>query len=401
MRIAYLSYEFPPDTASGGIGTYTYQVTKTLKKNWGCDIEIFSASPSATVLNETLEDGIILHRIKTKTREEFRDVMPPVLLHQHTKNNFDLIESPEYGAEGLNIKQVITDIPFIVKLHTPSFLVKEIHHSLKRHQIKYRLKNIFGFGIYKKEKDAEYHLTKQADALSSPSSSLAGIISEKWEIANNSISIIPNTFVPENNFLEIPIDTQTNYITYIGRLEGRKGVHLLAEAIPHVLESVKDARIRFIGRTNTGPGGRGTMLEYLKNKLFQYSNRIEFIDHVPLSDISSWLKRTDICIFPSLWENFPNVCLEAMSAGRGIVASKNGGMFEMLHDIRGGELVNPYKPIEIENALIKLLNNPKERMDMGERCRKRVIEIYSKKVPELNIQFYQSVIDGFKNQKLL
>ena len=142
------------------------------------------------------------------------------------------------------------------------------------------------------------------------------------------------------------------------------------------------------------------MLDFLKMKLSQYSDRIEFIDHVPLSDIPLWLEKTDICVFNSLWENFPNVCLEAMSAGRGIVASKNGGMYEILHDIHGGEFVNPYNPIEIESALIKLLQNPDERMAMGDRCRNKVIEFYAKKVPELNIQFYQSVIDKFKKQKV-
>ena len=58
-----------------------------------------------------------------------------------------------------------------------------------------------------------------------------------------------------------------------------------------------------------------------------------------------------VCVFPSIWENFPNVCLEAMSAGRGIAASWNGGMAEMLDAGHCGLPFPPNSPQRLAQAV--------------------------------------------------
>lgn len=390
MRIAFISYEFPPDNAIGGIATYTYQMALCLTK-LGCEIEVFTASHYRETSNE-FYNNLIVHRVRTGIRESFASLIAPVVSKRHAQEKFDLIESPEYGAEGAFVRKALPAVPFVVKFHTPSFVINGFNRSLKAHRLKYKLKKFFHIGKYKKEADPEYQLAIHATALAAPSHSMAEIVCAKWGIEKERITVLPSPFLPDEALLKIPADTQTRTVTYLGRLEGRKGVHLLAEAIPFVLEKYPETTFRFIGRTNIGPLGRGTMLAHLKSLLQPWLSQIEFVDHVSSHEVPGWLAKTDICVFPSLWEAYGYVCIEAMSAARGIIASKYGGMSEMLTSVNENLLIDPQDTVQLANSLIHLLDQPKKRIEIGEKSRERVISYYSGEAPQLNLNFYKSVL---------
>ncbi|RYZ54053.1 MAG: glycosyltransferase family 1 protein [Chitinophagaceae bacterium] len=397
MRIAFISYEFPPDTAFGGIATYTYHMALSLK-NLGCDVEVFTASHRRESRNEGFE-GLLIHRIHTTQREAFRQAIVAVVAERHREKNFDLMESPEYGTEGALVKEALPAIPLVVKFHTPSFVVKDFNRQLKAHQLKYKFKNFFGIGSYRKEADPEYQFAIGAEALAAPSESMAAIISEKWQIAKERIAVLPSPFLPQQALLQIPPGTETNTVTYLGRLEGRKGVHLLAKAIPLVLQKKPDTLFRFIGKTNIGPNGKGTMLGYLEEQLQTWLHRVEFIDQVPPQEVPLWLQKSDVCVFPSLWEAFGYVCVEAMSAARAVVASKYGGMNDMLADIDQQLLVNPENTTELAAAILSLLEQPQKRIAIGMRSREKVINYYGLEAPKRNLKFYQEVAEAFRAKK--
>jgi glycosyltransferase involved in cell wall biosynthesis len=98
------------------------------------------------------------------------------------------------------------------------------------------------------------------------------------------------------------------------------------------------------------------------------------------SEIPTVLAQTDVCVFPSIWENFPNVCLEAMSAGRAIVGSEQGGMKDMLEQPEAGILVNPLDSKAIAAAVIKLLNDAELRVKLGTAARQKILSAYNKEV---------------------
>lgn len=106
------------------------------------------------------------------------------------------------------------------------------------------------------------------------------------------------------------------------------------------------------------------------------------------------MEQIDVCVYPSLWENFPNVCLEAMTAGRGIVGSREGGMKDMLEDINGGMLVDPLSVDHIVSATAYLLQNPALRQEMGERARNKIITYYATSVLDETINYYQNIISS-------
>ena len=83
-----------------------------------------------------------------------------------------------------------------------------------------------------------------------------------------------------------------------------------------------------------------------------------------------------VCVFPSLWECFGLVCLEAMSAGRAVIGSNRGGMNGIL-DNGAGVLVNPHNIRAIEEAIINLLDNESLRWELGEKARLKVSSTFN------------------------
>jgi glycogen synthase len=390
MKLAYVSYEFPPDTITGGIGTYVHEVTRSMCRR-GHWVEVFCASPYRESLHEMTEDGLIVHRVHS-LREGFRDAVARNFATRHEQVGFDLLESPEYGADGLAIKQQFPELPLVVKCHTPGFFVRRLNQALRAGSWTQRLRRSLGLGQYRKRVDAEYRLASLAERVISPSASLADQLSVDWELGPGAIEVIPNPYVPRRALLEIPVATNYRVVTFTGRLEVRKGVAALAEAIPRVLKQHPDVVFRLIGKNGRAPHGSGSMVEALKKQLAPHLAQIEFIDHVPLEQVPTYLARTDICVYPSLWENFPYVCLEAMSAARGIVASQEGGMCDMLTDIDGGELIDPTDSQQMADKIIDLLAHPQRRQAMGTRAREKIVRYYSTTVVRIIEDFYTSVV---------
>lgn len=385
MRIALISYEFPPDTAHGGIATYVNQVANLLNQR-NHDVEVFSASGFRN--ESVLENGILIHRVYTSNRESFRRILIPIFAERHKFKKFDIVESPEYNADAFEIQNHFKELPIIVKLHTPSFLIDSLN-SYGRPRMSpilkvriliaawRRLKKPNLFWKYYYKNDVEYIFTKKASAIVTPSISLGYIVSKKWKIPRNNISCIPYPFMPSSELLSIPLEYDTNTITYIGRLEIRKGVIVLAKIVTDILIKFPKAKFKFVGQDMQSQYNGITVKQYIIQHTKMVSDRVIFVDQVAQKDIYQILNQTDICIFPSIWENFPNVCLEAMSAGRAIVASLNGGMSDMLASNNAGILVNPLSEESIKKALISLIEDRGKIADYGRRARLAVVTKYN------------------------
>jgi glycosyltransferase involved in cell wall biosynthesis len=387
MKVALISFEYPPKTAVGGIGTYVYQIAHLLQAR-GNYIEVFTTTEIGESISEK-EDNVLVHRIGTTDRSIFRKIVCEKFIERSKIVSFDIIETPEYGADCIYIQQA-TKTPIHVKLHTPDFLVTDLNrnHVSVLNKIRYimgaliRLKKPKPYWIYSAKNDLEYRMTKEADFISSPSKDLARIVSEKWNISKKAIQIMPYPFTPSKCLLDIPPgvnDTSQLIITFIGKLEKRKGILILLEVIPKVLDQYPKVIFRLIGRPSLSPDGKKNMSEYLVEKLNRYSDNLEFIGEISYDKLPKYLKETTICLFPSLWENFPNVCLEAMSAARFVIGSENGGMAEMLEN-DCGVLVSPENAEEIIAEILTILKSPEDIIQYGERARHKVLNSYNQKV---------------------
>ncbi|QEM11420.1 glycosyltransferase family 4 protein [Mucilaginibacter rubeus] len=398
MKIAYISYEYPPDTAVGGIATYVHQVSRMMLAR-GHTVEVFCASTHRTI--SEVVDGIKVNRVLCTDREIFHTIILPFFETANEAGKFDLMESPEFSGDGLSIKRNFMHIPLVVRLHIPWFLVDIInnHYLTYLQKCRFMLSGIIRGKLYRRfwkprntKTDPDYLTTMLADQIHTPSISLGDIVARKWRIDRNRILNIPNLFAPGKELLSIPSSTNTNTITYIGRLEVRKGLVKLAAALSIVLKAKPFIKVKFVGGIQKSPVKGLDMKEYLLEKLKDYRDNLEFT-LVPAHQIAEVYANTDICVFPSIWENFPYSCLEAMSAARGIVASREGGMKDMLEDCDGGLLIDPSNHTEIAKELIRLIDNPDLRVKLGENARKKVATAYSnEKIGALLEENYSKLI---------
>lgn len=403
MRIALISYEYPPETGFGGIGTYVQQAARMLTAR-GHHVEVFSGS--LDIIKSLKDDCVIVHRIPTVGgRSNFHNAVIDKFIERNNSIRFDIVEGPEFEADSYSIRKLLPNLPHTVKLHTPSFLLGQLFRG--KVGITQKIRFILGgirrgklsapYWKYEKEKDLEYQVTQSVPFILHPSIDIARIISQDWGLHKKKFLHLPNPFDPTDNFLNIPPDVKSNSkfitITFIGKLEKRKGILLLANVIPIICKKYPNIIFKFIGASNPSPVQGLNMQEYLENRLKAYINNLEFTGVVPYKELTDHLATSHICIFPSLWENFPNVCLEAMSAARAVIGSCNGGMMDMIDNNNCGLLVNPYDSQSISEAITRYIENPLLRLEHGLKARERVLNCYNKEIiGRKTEEIYQKII---------
>jgi glycogen synthase len=382
VRIALVSSEYAGVSQGGGIGTYMRNVASMLAMR-GHDIEVFCSSEN--------EMGPAVPGVRVNSvvgpREIFAESVVAPFLARHHGAPFDVVESAEYGADVRCVMDAIPAVAQVVKLHTPSYQITRINEAYltRASKVRFIAGAIRRFELprpywnrYDPTSDPEMHVALAADEVVSPSAALLELTTQDWQIDRARAAVIPNTFAPSAELLTFHPDRMATYVTFMGKLEVRKGVLEIAQAIPAVLSAVPSARFRFVGRALRHPA-TGEPLDLTMRRLAgrSASARMEFVGAVTHDRIASYLLDTTIGVFPSYWENFPYVCLETMAAGCAVVGSSAGGMSEIIEDGRSGLLVPPRNYEAIAKSVIALLLDHKERAAMGAAARTRVTLAYS------------------------
>jgi glycosyltransferase involved in cell wall biosynthesis len=407
MRIAFISYEYPPDTADGGIATYVQQAAAMLQKRGHC-VEVFAGSRTRDETRR--ENGVNVHRIAAGQNDGFREKAGAAFAECHRVAAFEVLEGPDYSADADEAVRRVPAIPLVVKLHTPSMVLLRLnyreHGFARRLRLAIRALRKGRRPCWGYDSSIQCHRrhvamadarerahAAQADEIVSPSKSLGELLAREWQLDHERIATVPYPYEPAPELLEIAPETASSVVTYLGRLEVRKGVLDLARAIPRVQRRHPKARFRFVGPADDSPLAGMDMRDYLRRELSEIGSSVEFPGAVAAREVPAVLAASDVCVFPSRWENFPCVCLEAMAAARGIVGSSAGGMSEMLQDGVSGVVVPPRSPALLARAIATLLDDPSRRAAMGSEARARLLARYSfQRVGELQEASYARAV---------
>lgn len=400
MRIALLSYEFPPAVAIGGIGSYSWSASQMLARA-GHEVVVYCAGTPGQV---ELTDKVRVVRIDCPDRYRFPALVAAEVAKAHRECAFDVAESPEYAAEGGALREIVPDLPHVVRLHTPHYLVRELNFvpATRRQQWRFCLgalrRGRFAWlrntpPSHEPIDDLERAVILAADHVAAPCRSIRDLVSARWGLDPAQCSVTPNVYTPPPALLALPPAETEPRILFLGRLEFRKGVLELAAAIPAVLAQHPAARFVFAGPALPLAGGRGDTMDLLRRRLAGHLDRIEFTGPLDAAGVERELARASIAVFPSRWENFPNVCLEAMSAARAVVGSSAGGMADMIEDGVSGLLVPPHDPASIARTLNALLGEPARIPVLGQNARRRVLDMFSERaVLPLQLAGYEEAI---------
>ena len=143
-------------------------------------------------------------------------------------------------------------------------------------------------------------------------------------------------------------------LVYMGRLTRKKGVEYLILA----MRSVKDIDLLIIG-----DGPDRARLEKMATGL-----RVTFVGMVPCEETLHYLSQAKALILPSLYEGMPNVILEAMSLGVPVIASRVGGIPDVVKDGETGLLVEPGRVDELAISINRLIEDDDLRRKMSKNC---------------------------------
>lgn len=173
----------------------------------------------------------------------------------------------------------------------------------------------------------------------------------------------------------------------IGRLEPGKGFGCLIRAMPHLHKQVPHACLWIAGHD---PDGYGT-------KLLELIERLNLGDYVKLvgfqKDVSSFLHNVDIFAFASQSEGFGQVVIEAMAAGKPVVASKIPSLSEIVRHGETGFLVEPDDPQGFASRISWLLMHPEEAQQMGKNGEQRVYKHFSaQQMADKTLSLYKGLL---------
>ncbi|MFC2169803.1 glycosyltransferase family 4 protein [Acidobacteriota bacterium] len=400
MKIALLSFEYPPETGFGGIGTYTWYQAHALAK-LGHNVHVLAGATEPAHLKAYEQNGVKVFRSRiagglmrwlkqlgryrlwwTKNRIEnafsmYRSFQ--TLRHEH---EYDLVEMPECGAEGLLINN-LTRMPTLIKLHSPARLIMPYYNL--RHADLAMCSFLEQIGIC------------GSTAFSSCSQFLSKEARDKLKISRP-IRVIPNGIdlnlfdaaeqVDFRRKFDLPHDRLI--IFFSGRMEHRKGIFLCKEIAASILERYKVAFV-FAGQDLFNYMS-DILLPFLKAKKLKGS--VHYLGMLGMRDVRSGLKQSDIFLIPSLWENCPYSCLEAMAAGKAIVGSNQGGIPELIQNEENGLLAQNGNSLSYIKSIERLIEDKTLRDRLGNAARKTIEKSFTDiHIARMSIKYYHECLN--------
>jgi glycogen(starch) synthase len=188
-------------------------------------------------------------------------------------------------------------------------------------------------------------------------------------------------------------DDRAPVVAFSGRLESRKGVHILAEAMDGVWQRFPDARLVLMGEDRTFEGA--PMSEHLRRIAGERQDRLHVLGRQPPERLFPAIAAADVVVLPSLWENFALAGLEIMALGKPLIVSDAGGFPEMVRDEQDGLLFPPGDARRLGAAITRLLEDEPLRERLGQSAERRARETFdATPVAERHVAFFQTVVDG-------
>ena len=331
MKILMLTWEYPPRIV-GGIARVVHDLSKRLIKD-GHEVTVVTYRGSADVPEYENDKGVNVYRVDNYMihPNNFIDWIMQLNFNMLSKateiinkeGGFDVIHAHDwlvtYAAKSLKNAY---DIPIVATIHaTEAGRNSGIHDETQRYI-----------------NDTEWLLTYEAREVIVNSNYMKNEIQRLFGLPFDKINVIPNG-INLSNFtgIERDYDFRRQYamdnekiILYVGRLVYEKGVQHLIAAMPKILSNYNDAKLII--------AGRGGMMDELRAEASNLglNDKIYFTGYLNSKQVQKMYKCADVAVFPSTYEPFGIVALEAMLAGVPTVVSDVGGLDEIVtHGVDG------------------------------------------------------------------
>ncbi len=395
MRVIMLSWEYPPRIV-GGISPHVHDLSQQLQSK-GIEVHVVTKSTPNAPDEETEPGGVQVHRVHLSTTpndflheiqllnhatdhrvrqllEDWRPGGQPTVFHAHDWLSLDSARELKYEYK----------LPIVATIHATE---KGRHGGLWNDTSRY---------IH----EQEYWLTYEAWRIIVCSEFMKGEVERQFSAPADKIDVIYNG-VDAGKFefewsekerrehrakLALPNE---RIVMFVGRFVREKGIQVLLNAANVVLSQEPNTKFLIVG------GGHREKLE----KFVRWSGlqeKVLFTGFMANRSLHQLYRVADVAVFPSLYEPFGIVALEAMAAGAPVVCSDAGGLKEVvLHD-QTGTLSFVNNPESLAWAILHVLRDPARARKLNVAARKRLDRDFEwSRIADQTIAVYDRVWNEF------
>ena len=411
MRIGFFVWEYPPALV-GGLGTYADYITREFV-SMGNDVTVFTLNPGNLKTREIMK-GVEVHR---PLIADASNVLPMLVTEDLKKWGTNIRMFNDIFI--YNILSATKFINSMLKKENLNYDVVCVHDwlsSMAGIMIKNETKTPVAFHVHSTEwgraggpgsevvSHLEWATSQEVDKIVTVSHAMQeDLIRHGW--SKSKINVIwngvdPDRYNPQNCKSEdvnavrkrYGIEADEKMILFCGRLTWVKGVTNLIQAMPMVLEEYPDTKLVILGKGEQ------------QNDIIETANRLGIsqkvacrFEFVPEKERILHYAASDICIFPSTYEPFGIVSLEAMSMEKPIVVGAQGvvGFREQVvpwGPDQNGVHVNGGNPSDIAWGIKEILSDPDRAKKWGLNGRKRVVQYFTwEEAAKQTLRIYETI----------
>jgi glycosyltransferase involved in cell wall biosynthesis len=390
LRIAFATPEFVTENHfDGGVANYTHRVSKALAQ-LGHDVHVITLSTKND--DEFDYEGVMVHRVMprlgwyrfnrlignslTTTLHwlNFSTQTYRKLKQLHRRLPFHLIQYPNYSPCGL----------FSIPLLRAAHVVRASSYQPSWNDAA-GVKRDFDSTVAELLESLQYKLARNIHA---PSRALQ----QKLRDAR----LLRTPFYLETRTLDSTVYDQflrdRKYVLFFGRFQLHKGFHVLAHALPRFLSHCSDAHVALVGRdmeTALAP----SMAAFARAQCNGFGERLVIIEKLPHSQLYPVIAGAQLVVLPSLIDNLPNACLEAMGLGKVVIGTDGASFEELITDGVNGFLVPPGNPEALADKMIAAWTDERVAV-MSSAAKEKALEFAPEKTIPSLLNYYSEVLSN-------
>jgi glycosyltransferase involved in cell wall biosynthesis len=398
MRVLMFSYEYPPNLV-GGLGRHVAELVPALAAQ-ETNVHLVTPTLKQGTASIVVEDGVTVHRVYTPALSidniyaqvvEVNKVLEAYALQ--LKESFDLIHVHDWltGFAGIALQRAWAR-PLIATIHATE---RGRCHGHIRGDLEKAIDGV------------DQQLIEQADHVVVCSRFMFNEVQSYFHTSTSRMSVIfngVNTADLRNGhkvdelltMRERCINRGQHIVFAVARLVYEKGMHQLVEAAPKILAQFPETQFVI--------AGKGPEAKVLKQRARQLGvvDHMDFVGFVSDEERNEYYQNACCAVFPSLYEPFGIVAIEAMALGCPVVVSDVGGLGEIVKHAHNGVTIYPNNADSVTWGVTHILADPKRAQEYAVTAFSDVEELYSwARIARLTRAVYRRVVERAEGVKVV